>query len=449
MDFKLKGKKALVVGLGRSGLSTARFLKGEGAGVCVTDIRPEAELREHVKELKGLNVELELGGHCASKFLEADLVVLSPGVPSYIAPAVEAKKAGVMVVSEIELAFGFISSPIVAVTGTNGKTTTTSVIERIFTVGGRKIWVGGNIGRPLIEACGDSSDKEYIICELSSFQLEGIRDFRPFVAILLNITEDHMDRYPSFRDYAETKLRLFMNQGFDDYAVLNGSDPVISSLSAGLRAKTFKFSSTEALDEGVFLLQDDIVLRMHGVEERYRLDRIRLKGIHNMENVMAAVAAASICGVEQGDVLEAIGDFNGLPHRMEFVRRLSGISYYNDSKGTNTGAVIRSVESMKAPVVLIMGGRDKGIDYNVLRSVVKDKVKAVVVFGEAREKIECALTDSIPSRKVDTLEEALAAAQSEAVSGDVVLFSPACSSFDMFRDYGERGDSFKRLVMSL
>ncbi len=447
MKRGVKGKRILVVGLGRTGISVARFLKRKGAEVMASDINQPSKFADSIRELEALGISIETGGHTISNFLESDLIVVSPGVP-LIEPLQEAIREGIKVVSEIELAYHFLNMPIIAVTGTNGKTTTTSLIGRMLADGGKRVWVGGNIGSPLIEAC-EEDDIEFVVCEVSSFQLEWIEDFKPFIGILLNITEDHLDRHPSFRDYAETKVKLFMNQKPSDYAILNGDDPVVTFLSGDLPSHIVRFSLQGGVMDGAFIEGDEIRLSLKGGREVYPIADIRLKGLHNLENVMAAIVASRLCGVERDTIIETLKGFEGLPHRVEFVREYRGVSYYNDSKGTNTGAVMRSIECMGSPVVLIMGGKDKGIDYSVLRPVIKKKVKRLILFGEAKTRIEKALNNSIDMVKVKNLHEAVKVARDLAEEGDAVLFSPACSSFDMFRDYVERGEVFKRLVTSL
>ena len=446
----LRDRNILVVGLARTGVSTARFLKERGAIVAATDILPASQIKD-IDDLRSNGIEVETGGHSIKRFLNAHLIILSPGVFPDIEPLKEARKKGVEIISEVELAFNFIKEPIVAIAGTNGKTTTTTLIGKILESGGNKVFVGGNIGLPLIEYVASNQSADYIVVEVSSFQLEGTRKFRPHIAVLLNITEDHLDRYASFDEYAAAKFRLFENMEEGDVAIVNFDDTTINSKlkTQNSKPKVIPFSSSKILKEGVCYNNNSINYSVGGVKESYPTANFKLKGIHNIENIMASIAAAKACGVSREAILKTIEEFKGLPHRMELIREINGISYYNDSKGTNIGALQKSLEGLNAPVILIAGGRDKGGDYGVLNDLIKNKVRHLILLGEAKNKIRDAfkgLTDII---MVESLKEAVDIASNKAEKGDVVLLSPACSSFDMFKDYKERGEIFRKEVMRL
>jgi len=440
--MKLEGKRVLVVGLARTGRGVVRFLSEQRARVTATDIRSLDELEECASTIRNLLVRTELGGHKTETFLESDLIVVSPGVPLNIEPITAAREKGITVISEIELAFRFIRDPIIGVTGTNGKTTTTKA-------SGKRVFVGGNVGNPLIDCIG--RDRwDYVVAEISSFQLEGIDKFRPHIALMLNITEDHLDRYPDYGEYIKAKFRLFSNQRDSDFAVLNADDGTIGAMSFQIRARKWYFSLASPVELGTFLHGDALVYHdQRGTVERLDLRRVSLKGIHNIENMLAAVATAKICSCPKAAIQTALEAFKGLPHRLEFVRKLDGVSFYNDSKGTNVGSVVKSLRSFREPIILIAGGKDKGGDYGPLKGIVGAKVKRLILIGEARRRMAEALGGRAPISLADTLEEAVHRAFDESQPGDVVLLSPACSSFDMFRDYEERGNLFKEIVHQL
>ena len=445
----LNGKKVLVVGLARTGLATAKFLKARGAVVTTTEIRSKEEMGEGAKELEGMGLSSEWGGHRTETFLRPDLIVVSPGVDLNIKPIGAARKKGIQVISEIELAYRFISVPIIAVTGTNGKTTTTLLIGEMLKEDGRKVGVGGNVGEPLILFADGEDPWEVLVAEISSFQLEGIEDFHPRLSVLLNITEDHLDRYARYEEYIEAKSRIFKNQNSGDTAILNGDDPVVMSSGKGVKARKILFSLKEKLDEGAFSDGKAVFLRLDGREESYSLARTPLKGVHNVENMMAAIATSRLFGGSKEAVETALNRFKGLEHRLEFVREIRGVRFYDDSKGTNVGSVVKSLQSFSQPVILIAGGKDKNGDLGPLRELIRSRVKRLILIGEARERMERdlgGLTDTVVAK---SLEEAVHLAYQTAGEGEVVLLSPACSSFDMFRDYKERGKVFKEAVRSL
>lgn len=442
MEFK--GKKILVMGLARTGVATARFLAGCGAVVTATDMRCQDE----PPELSGLGIRFVLGRHDEADFLDAGLIVVSPGIPREHSMLQKASAAGVPVVSEVELASRFIDAPLVAITGTNGKTTTTTLAGELFASSGFRTFVGGNIGTPLIEFVESGEAADMVVAEISSFQLEWIEHFRPKVAALLNITEDHLDRYADYQAYIDAKLRIFENQGASDFAILNRDDELVWGVAGRLKARLFPFSRKIELDEGIFCEGNDLVWRHNGREERFPVKGFRLKGVHNLENIMAAVAAALLLGCSPESSLELLERFEPLHHRMEFVREHNGVSYYEDSKATNVGSVAKALESFEN-ITLIAGGKDKGGSYEPLASLVRERVRHLVLIGEAADRMEEELGGLANTIRAASLEEAVRRAADVSVPGAVVLLSPACSSFDMFRDYEERAERFITAVKGL
>jgi UDP-N-acetylmuramoylalanine--D-glutamate ligase len=445
----LKGKKVLVVGLARTGIAAAKFLKAKGSFVTTTEVKPEEEMKEAVQELRGMDISTQWGGHQTDTFLNQDTIVVSPGVDLNIEPIQKAIKHGVRVISEIELAYHFIHVPFIAVTGTNGKTTTTLLIGEMLKEDGKKVGVGGNVGEPLILFADGRGQWEVLVVEISSFQLEAIEDFRPRISVLLNITEDHLDRYSSYADYIEAKGRIFANQNSGDLAVLNRDDPIVMQFKEKVKAKKVLFSLSEKLDEGAFSNGQTISLRLGGKGEEYSLAKTPLKGIHNVENMMAALTTARIFGCSKKAIQAVLNRFEGLEHRLEFIREIEGVRFYNDSKGTNVGSVVKSLQSFSDPVILIAGGKDKNGDLSPLEELIQKRVKHLILIGEAKERMNRelgGLTDTVMAK---TMEEAVLLAHQKAKAGEVVLLSPACSSFDMFKDYKERGKVFKESVKRL
>lgn len=445
-DIDLQGRKVLVVGLARTGLATVKFLKAKGSLVSTTEAKPKEEMGEEIQELEGMDIPMEWGGHQIENFLKQDLIVVSPGVDLKIEPIQMALKKGIRVISEIELAYHFIHIPIIAVTGTNGKTTTTLLIGEMLKEDGRKVGVGGNVGDPLILFTDREDRWEVLVAEISSFQLEAIEDFRPKISVLLNITEDHLDRYYQYEDYIEAKAKIFSNQNSGDVAILNADDPIVMKFGTKVKAKKVLFSMSKRPDEGAFFNGPNILLRLGEKEEDYSLAKTLLKGIHNVENMMAALTTAKIFGCSKKAVETVLNRFEGLEHRLEFVREIEGVNFYNDSKGTNMGSVVKSLQSFREPVILIAGGKDKNGDLSPLRELIQSRVKRLILIGEAKERMGRelgGLTDTVMTK---TLEEAVLLAYQTAKKGEVVLLSPACSSFDMFKDYKERGKVFKEAV---
>ena len=443
----LEGKKFLVIGLARTGLECARFLAQRGAGVRVSDRRDMDDLKPALESLAGLALDYRLGGEETNSLDGVDFVVPSPGVPQDNPLLKQAVARAIPILSEIELACRFFGAPIIAITGTNGKSTTTTLIGEMLQASGKRTFLGGNLGAPFVGAL-TRENWQWGVLEISSFQLEWISEFRPRIAVLLNVTEDHLDRYASFADYCAAKERLFQAQTGSDVAILNRDDPLVWAMRHRIKARlmTFGFGDTPA---GVFVAGGEIVWRDGSKEERFSLRRVKLQGVHNLENMMAAVAAAKCAGVDRAVIQRTLENFTGLEHRLEFVREKDGVRYYNDSKGTNVGAVVKSLASFTAPVILLAGGVDKGGDYAPLEDGIKQRVRRLVLFGEAREVIARALGALTETVLVDDIRAAVQDAAAHARAGDIVLLSPACSSFDQFRNYAERGNVFKRLVQQL
>ena len=447
--MNLENIHILVIGLARTGIACARFLAKQGARVTVTDMKPADQVAAQVRELDGIPITWELGRHEESSFLTSDLIVVSPGVPMDQPLLLKARSAGREIISEVELASRFITVPLVAITGTNGKTTTTTLIGEIFNKCGARPFVGGNIGNPLIELAESGEHIDRVVAEISSFQLEWITSFRPTVSVLLNITEDHLDRYRDLAEYIAAKGRIFENQTGNDFALLNIDDPLVAPFTKIVVAKVFPMSQKLELDEGIFHKDGVITFRHDGREERFPTAEYRLKGAHNTENIMAALAATLLMECTAPEAQAAVASFQGLRHRMELVRRINGVAWYEDSKGTNVGSVVKSLESFPGNITLIAGGKDKGGSYEPLAELVRERVALLILIGEARERMREALGHLTDTRFAATLEEAVADAHQMTLPGGVVLFSPACSSFDMFRDYEERANRFIAAVRAL
>jgi UDP-N-acetylmuramoylalanine--D-glutamate ligase len=446
--MELNNKNILVVGLAKTGVACARFLAGRGARVTVTDLRDEATLASQLAELAAWDIRKVLGRHDAEDFNGADLIVVSPGVPQDHPLLVNAGSAGREIVSEIELAARFIDVPLMAITGTNGKTTTTSLAGEIFRGNGYRTFVGGNIGNPLIELVESGEPVDQVVAEISSFQLEWITTFCPQVAALLNLSEDHLDRYASYQEYIDAKLRIFENQGASDFAVVNRDDELVWRYAQGVKAQVFPFSRKQELEEGIFYHDGVIVYRHNGREECFPTKTIRLHGVHNLENIMAALACALLSGCRPDDSFETVQGFGALNHRMEFVAEVNGVRYYEDSKATNVGSVEKALESFDA-ITLIAGGKDKGGSYAPLAPLVRERVLHLVLIGEAASRMQAELGHLTDTRLAATLEEAVAMAARITKPGGTVLMSPACSSFDMFRDYEERAQRYIASVKGL
>ena len=448
--FELKGKRVLVVGLGRSGVAAALFLKDRGARVTVSDTKSEDELRQEIPALLDQGVTVETGGHGERTFQDQDLIVVSPGVPVDAEPLVQARALGQPVIGEIELAAQFFSGTIVAITGSNGKTTTTSLTGEVLARAGLDTLVGGNIGTPAISLVQGSGPRSVMVLEISSFQLETIRSFHAQIAVILNVTPDHLDRHRTFAAYVDAKARIFENQTAEDFALLNADDPTCVELAARARAPVYWFSRKQQPDQGAFVIDGRIVYRSHGKQEEIMaVAEIPLKGGHNVENVLAAVLAGRLMGCEAEKIRSAIRGFKAVEHRLEYVRTLDGVDYYNDSKATNVDATIKALESFPANIHLILGGKDKGSDYRTLTPLIKERVKCVYTIGAAAEKIASQIKSAAAIVPSGTLARAVAQAAESARAGDVVLLAPACASFDQFENYEHRGRVFKGLVAKL
>ena len=446
--MELKNKNILVVGLAKTGVACARFLASKGARVTVTDMRSESALKSQLAELAGYGITRELERHDETTFLASDLIVVSPGVPMELPQLVAAKLAGREIISEIELAARFIDVPLAAITGTNGKTTTTTILGAIFKHNGYHTFVGGNIGDPLIEVAESHQMVDQVVAEISSFQLEWITSFRPTVAALLNLSEDHLDRYPNYQAYINAKLRIFENQTEEDFAVVNRDDPLVWQHVQGLKASLFPFSRKIELEEGIFCTDGVITYRHNGHEECFPTAAIRLQGVHNLENIMAATACALLLGCRPDETFETILCFEALHHRMEFVRDVNGVRYYEDSKATNVGSVEKALESF-TDITLIAGGKDKGGSYAPLAPLVKERVRHLILIGEAAGRMAEELGELTDTRLAESLEEAVRLSAGLTAAGGTVLMSPACSSFDMFKDYEERAERFIAAVKAL
>lgn len=452
----LENKHIVVVGLARSGIAVARFLKACGAEVTLTDQATEEILGAFAVEARQLGVNLELGCHKPSTFQFADMIVISPGVPHTIAPLEEARAKGIQVVGEIELAARFIDTPIVAVSGTNGKTTTTELIGRMLAASGRKVFVGGNIGNPLIEIAGRSADLDVIVAEISSFQLDTIDTFHPHVAVLLNVSPDHLDRYPDIEAYAASKGRLFENQEASDFAVCNGNDPLVQHLCREVRSRVLRYYACPPENgtqvKGAIVTPKQVAVCVPDFEAGHiGLEHTSLIGPHNRENIAAATLAALAVGATFEGVQKALDHFQALSHRLEMVGTVNGVTFINDSKATNVAAVMRALECFEQPVVLIMGGRNKGYDFEQLQHHIRKHVKKLVVMGESGEEIIDALGQASlqGAVKAQGMDHAVQLAYGAARPGETVLLSPACASFDMFGSYAERGEKFRQSVGGL
>ncbi|CAN5376554.1 UDP-N-acetylmuramoyl-L-alanine--D-glutamate ligase [soil metagenome] len=446
-EFSVRGKQVTVVGAARSGLAAAGLLVRRGARVTLSDRRPAVP---EAQELESQGITLELGAHHASTFVEADLVVVSPGVPWRIAALEAARAAGVPVIGELELAARWLRGRIVAITGTKGKSTTTVLAGRMLEAGGRRVLVGGNIGLALSAQVEQSTDDTIHVVETSSFQLEAADTFHPWIAVLLNFSPDHLDRHATEDEYAAAKARIFANQTAHDWAVLNADDPSSLRVAASSRAQRVRFSVAQRLDEG-FSLEDGLIVRRRGeaAEPLVPVSAVRLLGRHLLADVMAAAAVADIAGVEAAAMTRAVEAFTGLEHALEPVAEIGGVRFVNDSKATNIEAAQRAIECFDDGLVVIMGGRYKGGEFRDLGPALQARRAAVVAIGEARERVRQALSGVVPVRESADMAAAVRTAFTSAAPGSVVLLAPACSSFDMFGDYEERGRVFRQEVWRL
>jgi UDP-N-acetylmuramoylalanine--D-glutamate ligase len=445
----LRGKRVLVVGLARTGVATARFCAARGARVSASDSRSEAEIGPVVSQLKEIGCTLEVGAHTATFFSRQDLIVPSPGVPADLPALVGARTAGIPVWSEIELASRFLSGRLIAVTGSNGKTTTTSLIGHILKEAGLKTIVAGNIGTPLVSCVEESSNDSITVAEVSSFQLELIESFRPNISVILNITPDHLDRHGSFEDYCSAKLNIFRNQNEADIAVLNADDDVLPR-RAPTRPQLHWFSRLLPVAAGTCIQGEQIFFRDGARETRLLgLSEVQLRGVHNVENVLAAASAAWLAGVPATAIASGVRSFPGVEHRLEFVAEIGGVKFFNDSKATNVDAAMKAIAAFSRGVFIILGGKDKGSDYRPLVEPLRERAKLVLLIGAAAAKIESQIGAQLTTVHAGKLEGAVSLAWEQAQPGDTILLSPACASFDQFENYEHRGRAFKELVAAL
>ncbi|HEX4022912.1 MAG TPA: UDP-N-acetylmuramoyl-L-alanine--D-glutamate ligase [Acidobacteriaceae bacterium] len=450
--MELKGKRVLVVGLGKSGLAAALFLRKRGAQVTVSDVRSAEALAKEIPTLLDAGIMVEAGGHGLLTFRRQDLIVMSPGVSPDTPELKQVGSFGLPILGELELATRFLQGPILAITGSNGKTTTTTLVGEILRAGGNPALVGGNIGVPVISLVELSQPEGWNVLEVSSFQLETIINFHPRIAVLLNITPDHLDRHGSMENYVAAKERIFANQMAGDWLVLNAEDEHAQHAAARARSQVFWFSAKRAVRQGAFVYQDAVVFRASeqaAVEPVLPLTEIPLKGAHNVENVLAAVCATRLAGVPAETIRSAIANFRAVEHRMEFVASVHGVDYYNDSKATNVDAAAKAIASFAGGIHLILGGKDKQSDYSLLKPLLVERVRAVYTIGAAAEKIVQQIAGTVPIHDCGTLEHAVETATAHAKAGEVVLLAPACSSFDQFENYEHRGRVFKQRVLAL
>jgi UDP-N-acetylmuramoylalanine--D-glutamate ligase len=452
MDYT--GKSITVVGAARSGIATARILLDWGARVILTDSKKYDELKDALAPLESnahsSNLTLELAGHRDETLKSSDFVVVSPGVPLSLPMFKICRDAEIPVIAEIELAFRHLNGKIIGITGSNGKTTTTTLVHELVTGAGLRGHAAGNIGTPLIGFVEGSTSEDIYAVELSSFQLESIATFRPFIGSILNLTPDHMDRYPGFEAYIAAKERIFQNQRSTDFAVLNGDDPRAAALATRVAARPFMFSRTREVEHGAFVRNDAVYFRDGSSEKKlFPVKAITLKGSHNLENVLASSAMAILAGVPPESLEENVRLFKGVEHRIEWVAEIDGVHYYNDSKATNVDATVKALEAFPKNILLIAGGRDKAGDFTVLRPLVRERAKQVVLIGEAAEKIRKALGGAVEMTDAASMKDAVSLCRRIAQPGDVVLLAPACASFDMFLNYEHRGREFKNAVNGL
>lgn len=454
--MELEGKKVVVAGLARSGIAAARLLVSRGVRVTANDIKTESQLASEAEELRSLGVELRLGDHPEDLFAKADLIVQSPGVPADLEPFEAARRRGVKIISEAELAARLLKGRLIGITGSNGKTTTTTLTGELMRAAGAKTLVGGNIGTPLTSLVDQSSDDTWLVAELSSFQLETIDALRAQVAAVTNITLDHLDRHGSFEKYIEAKHRIFINQTDSDWAILNADDRGVNDMVSrlGVRSRKVWFSSSSAERSQLYLRDGYIsTTLLSGNQSETRviaIDELQIPGMHNVENVMAALGAVFCAMGTKADeiesLVESIREFRGVEHRIEFVAEINGVKFYNDSKATNVDSTIKALEAFAGNVILILGGKDKGGDFSVLATLVKERVKSIILIGAASDKIARQLAGAQEMTRADSMEDAVGKSIAAAAAGDTVLLAPACASFDMFDNYEHRGRAFKEAV---
>ncbi|HEX4923401.1 MAG TPA: UDP-N-acetylmuramoyl-L-alanine--D-glutamate ligase [Bdellovibrionales bacterium] len=451
----VKGKRILVVGLSKTGVSLAHFLNEQGAQVTVSDHKSEAELTEALEQLSGLDIKFDLGGHTPKTFIEQDLIVLSPGVSPELKIFDYARHHGVKVTNELELAASFVQEPMIAITGTNGKSTVAALCEAFLRNSGVNVWLGGNFGTPLTEYVRSKEKAQVVIVEVSSYQLELVEKFNPRVIVLTNIAENHLDRHRSMEEYVLAKKRIFMNTNHGTTSVLNADDNMVVDMARDplvQRGRIFYFSRKPALEPqimnigGAVTIKNEVRIRLGPEIERLYVDKMKMRGRHSIENIMAAVLATREFGAKLEVIQDVINSFPGLPHRIEYVRKAGGVEFYNDSKATNVHAVMRALDAFEENVILIMGGKDTNANFEPLIDPVKRKVKSLILTGETKERINRAIGDFSETFLIGTFEEAVLVAYQKSRIGDTILLSPGCPSFDLFDNFEERGDYYKRLV---
>ncbi|SJZ35521.1 UDP-N-acetylmuramoyl-L-alanine--D-glutamate ligase [Selenihalanaerobacter shriftii] len=446
-------KKVTVLGLGkRTGIATVKFLINKGANVVVSDVKSETELKEELMELNDYEIEYDLDGHSDKAINNTDMIVISPGVPSQISILQKAKRLGIPVISAIELAYHFCAAPIVAITGTNGKTTTTTLTGEIFNATQDEVVVGGNIGRPLIRDVNNLSSKGAVIAEISSFQLENIEEFRPKISLILNLTPDHLDRHGSFEDYIEAKKKIFSNQQGTDYTILNYDDPVTRELADDTHGTVVYFSQKEEVEYGLYIENGEVINNLTAEKEIFiEVDEIGIKGPHNLENALGAISIALLSDIEPEIIKDVVREFNGVEHRIEDVAVIDKVRYVNDSKATNPVSAMKALETFSEPLILIAGGMDKKSDFSEFADKVAENVKVLILLGETADEIEQSMKSLgfNAIKRINTIEDAVKVAVDISIAGDLVLLSPACASWDMFSSYKERGQKFKKAVFDL
>jgi len=448
-NLGLKDKQLLVIGLARTGIATALFCADRGAIVTATDTRGAEELNGSVPKLRAAGVKLQLGGYSDGIVQEKELVIPSPGVSADSPVLSKARELKIPVWSEIELAFRFLNGRLIGITGSNGKTTTTSLVDHILRQAGFSTALAGNIGTPLIATVGQSTESSVTVAELSSFQLELIESFRPNISLLLNLTPDHLDRHKTFRAYTAAKARIFENQTEDDIAILNLDDAASREIAPS-RPQVFWFSRKNNVAQGAFVKNKNLIFRRDNKEEEIlNCEEIPLPGDHNLENVLAATITARLAGAQAAQIAEAIRSFAGVEHRLEFVADIHGVRYYNDSKATNVDATLKALQAFPGRIIVILGGKDKDGDYTQLRATLREKAVLALLIGSAEDKIAKQIEGNVAINRSGTLENAVAFAAQTSRSGDIVLLAPACASFDQFQNYEHRGRAFKELVRQL
>ena len=452
---ELKDKKILVVGLGKTGVSLAHFLTKHGAIVTVTDHKSKPELSAQLDLMVDLPIKYELGGHSPKIFVQQDLVILSPGVPSNLKIFDYARSQGIKITGEFEFASRFVKEPVIALTGTNGKTTCARLIEAMLTESGVKCWVGGSLGLPLTEYLRSEDKAQVLVLEVSSYMLETCESFNPVNIVFCNLAENHLDRYRSMEDYINAKRKVFRNVNLGTTSILNADDNAVIELArdpAVQRGRIFYFSRKQALEPqimnigGAVNTSQQVVVRTGPEKEYFDVSKVKLQGKHSIENIMAATLAAREHGAKHDAIQKVIDTFTGLPHRLEYVRKAGGVLFYNDSKATNVHAVLRALDVFDENVILIAGGKDANLSFEALRNIIRRKVKTLILVGEAKERINRDLGDYSETFLIGTFEEAVLIAFQKSRIGDIVLLSPGCPSFDLFDSYEERGDYFKEII---